>query len=69
MLVLTRKIGEQLQIGDDVVVTIVRIGDGGIRIGIEAPPEYSIVREELMAGDPEPQPAVEPATVASDEKR
>lgn len=48
MLVLSRKPGERLLIGDDVVVTIVRIGPNNVRLGIEAPREMSIVREELV---------------------
>ena len=47
MLVLTRRLGEQIQIGDDVCVTVVRIDGGGVRIGIEAPPEICVVRREL----------------------
>ncbi len=47
MLVVTRKIGERIFIGDKVVVTVVKIGNGGVRIGVEAPPEMAIVREEL----------------------
>ena len=47
MLVVTRKIGERILIGDKVVVTVVKIGNGGVRIGVEAPPEMAIVREEL----------------------
>ena len=47
MLVVSRKIGERILIGDKVAVTVVKIGNGGVRIGIEAPPEMAIVREEL----------------------
>ena len=47
MLVVTRKIGERILIGDKIVVTVVKIGNGGVRIGVEAPPEMAIVREEL----------------------
>lgn len=47
MLVLTRKEQETIRIGDDVVVTIVRIQGGGVRIGIEAPNHIAIVRGEL----------------------
>ena len=50
MLVLSRKLGEQIQLGDDVRITVVRIADGSVRIGIEAPPEMSIVRQELLEG-------------------
>ena len=47
MLVLSRKHGERILIGDDVTVTVVRIGPNSVRVGIEAPREINIVREEL----------------------
>jgi carbon storage regulator len=47
VLVLSRKIGERILIGDKISVTVVKIGHGGVRIGIEAPPELAVVREEL----------------------
>jgi carbon storage regulator len=52
MLVLSRKIGEKILIGDQVSVTIVRIAPGVVRIGIDAPPGMAIVREELKTQDP-----------------
>lgn len=47
MLILTRKKGESLSIGDKIKITIIRIGPHTVRIGIEAPKEVSIVRSEL----------------------
>ena len=47
MLVLSRKIGERILIGDNIAITVVRITGGGVRLGIEAPPELAVVREEL----------------------
>ena len=47
MLVLSRKAGERILIGDDVAITVVRIGPNSVRIGIEAPKSMNIVREEL----------------------
>jgi len=47
MLVLSRKPGERIRIGDDVTLTIVRIGPNSVRLGIDAPRSMSIVREEL----------------------
>lgn len=47
MLVLSRKVGERILIGDDISVTVVRITGGGVRIGVEAPPEMPVVRQEL----------------------
>ncbi len=50
MLVLSRKPGERILIGDDVTITVVRVGMNSVRIGIEAPPNVNIVREELCVG-------------------
>ncbi|MEL6108487.1 MAG: carbon storage regulator [Planctomycetota bacterium] len=48
MLVLSRKAGEKLVIGDDVVLTINRISGNRVAIGIEAPRNVRIVRGELQ---------------------
>jgi carbon storage regulator CsrA len=34
-------------IGDKIAITVVKIGHGGVRVGVEAPPELAVVREEL----------------------
>lgn len=47
MLVLSRKSGESIYIGDDVKVTIVQIRGDKVRIGIEAPGELDVHREEV----------------------
>jgi carbon storage regulator len=47
MLVLSRKVGERILIGDRIAVTVVRITNGGVRIGIEAPPDMTVIRQEL----------------------
>lgn len=47
MLVLSRKPGERILVGNDVVITIVRIGPNTVRLGIDAPVHMNIVREEL----------------------
>ena len=47
MLVIFRKSGERILIGDDVAITVVKVSGGGVRIGIEAPRELAVVREEL----------------------
>jgi carbon storage regulator len=52
MLVLSRKPGERIMIGDNIVVTVVRIGPNNVRLGIDAPTELNIVREELCGNAP-----------------
>jgi carbon storage regulator len=52
MLVLSRGVGERIQIGDDIEVVVVRIAPGLVRIGIEAPTEMPIVREEIYQPAP-----------------
>jgi len=47
MLVLSRKVGERILIGDKIAVTVVRVGPGIVRLGVEAPHELAIIREEL----------------------
>lgn len=47
MLVLTRKPGEAIVIGDDVEIEIVAIGGGKVRVGITAPRETSVHRKEV----------------------
>lgn len=48
MLVLSRKPGERIMIGDDITLTVVRLGPNNVRLGIEAPRNMPIVREELQ---------------------
>jgi len=48
MLVLTRKPGEGILIGDDIRITIVEVKGGGIRIGIDAPSDRKIYRQEVF---------------------
>ena len=47
MLVLSRKQNERIRVGDSVVVTIVRVSGDKVRIGIEAPPNVRVLRDEL----------------------
>jgi len=47
MLVIGRKKGESLLIGDDVEITIIKIENGSVKIAINAPREISILRKEL----------------------
>lgn len=47
MLIITRKEGESFLIGDNVEITITKVTDGTVKIGIEAPKEMIILRKEL----------------------
>ena len=59
MLVLSRKLGERIVIGDRIVVTVVRLDRGHVRLGIEAPRETTVFREEI-APRLSPLPPVQP---------
>jgi carbon storage regulator len=48
MLVLTRKVGERILIGDDIVITVLDSRGDGVRIGIDAPRGVKIQREEVL---------------------
>lgn len=47
MLVLSRRVGQKILIGDQICVTVVRITQGVVRLGIEAPDNVIVVREEI----------------------
>ena len=71
MLVLSRKVGERILIGDNITIVVVRCSGDKVRIGIEAPKEVKVIREELKddawssAGAPVESPAVSPAKRSS----
>ena len=59
MLVLTRRIDERIMIGDDIVVTVLEVHGDQVRIGIDAPREIKVFREEVLERDraaPDPNP-------------
>lgn len=51
MLVLSRKVGERILVGNDVRITVVRVASGGVRIGVEAPNGMPVIREELICDE------------------
>ena len=48
MLVLTRKAAETIQIGEDVVIKVIKTGSGSVKIGIDAPNAVRVIRGELL---------------------
>jgi carbon storage regulator len=47
MLVLSRKESQRIKLGDSIVVTVIRVAGDRVRLGIDAPPEMLVLREEL----------------------
>ncbi|WP_149203341.1 carbon storage regulator CsrA [Actinotalea subterranea] len=48
MLVLSRRVGERLIIGDNIVITVIDVRSDGVRIGIDAPREVRVTRAEIL---------------------
>ena len=59
MLVLSREVGERIMVGDNIVITVTRISPNSVRLGIEAPKEMNIARDELIGTCPKIQPGPE----------
>lgn len=58
MLVLSRKETERIRLGDSIVVTVVRVAGDKVRLGIEAPADVLVLREELEPHERQPTTAV-----------
>jgi len=48
MLILTRRVGESLMIGDDVTITVLGVKGNQVRVGVKAPKEVAVHREEIL---------------------
>ncbi len=64
MLILTRRVGENIVVGDDIVISVVEVRGDAVRIGIQAPRSVAVHREEVYL---ELQRANEQAASSSDE--
>ncbi len=66
MLVLSRKLNESILIGDHIRITIVGLRGNQVRLGLEAPPEVTIVRQELLGSEiSDPRRAVNAVPLAT----
>ncbi len=65
MLVLSRKLGEKIFIGENICITVVDIDRGKIRLGIEAPRDVAIFRQELLPLDRQRGEGVAPTSAVS----
>jgi carbon storage regulator len=59
MLVLSRRETERIRLGDSIVVTVVRVAGDKVRLGIEAPPDVLVLRDELQSHGVTPDGASE----------
>lgn len=50
MLILTRQLQQAITIGDDITITVVGVAGSQVRLGIDAPKEVAVLREELYQG-------------------
>jgi carbon storage regulator len=58
MLILSRKVGETLMIGDDITLTVMEVKGGQIRLGINAPKNVKVHREEVFLRIKESEPTL-----------
>jgi carbon storage regulator CsrA len=65
MLVLTRKQGEVIQIGDSITITVLRMKGKSVRLGIKAPHDFNVIRGELAFESDDELATEDPAEVES----
>src|SRR5690242_9054838 len=65
MLVLTRKLGEIIRIGDSIKISIVELRGGQVKLGIDAPSDIKVHREEIYARIQEEAQRIKPAAPGS----
>ena len=63
MLIITRRPGEKIMIGDDVVVEVIEVSGSSVRVGIAAPKSVPVYREEIWAAVKEENAAAAAANV------
>ena len=66
MLIITRRPGEKIMIGDDVVVEVIEVSGSSIRVGIAAPKRIPVYREEIWAAVKEENAAAAASPVIPD---
>ena len=65
MLILSRREAECICLGDDIVITIVAVGNDKVRIGVKAPPGVRILREELEVERKDSPPPTQPYRIVA----
>ena len=63
MLILTRRVGESVMIGDEVTITVLRVKGNQVRLGVNAPRSVSVQREEIFERIKSESPEAEPDDV------
>ena len=56
MLIISRRVGERVQVGDNVFVKVIEIDGGQVRLGFEAPKQVAIIREDAEVKEPKTAP-------------